>query len=107
MEQMENRMILPAIALRGITILPDTVIHFDLSRMKSISAVETAMQTENQRIFLTTQKDADVDEPGFEDVYEIGTVAIVKQITKLSAPIFRILVEGVSRARSHVIVITH
>ncbi|MBQ8591611.1 MAG: endopeptidase La [Lachnospiraceae bacterium] len=99
MEQIENRMILPAIALRGITILPDTVIHFDLSRTKSIHAAQKAMQTEEQRIFLTTQKDVDVDNPGFVDVHEVGTVAIVKQITKLSDQIFRILVEGVGRAR--------
>ena len=71
MEQIENRMILPAIALRGITILPDTVIHFDLSRTKSIHAAQKAMQTEEQRIFLTTQKDVDVDNPGFVDVHEV------------------------------------
>lgn len=99
MEQIENRMILPAIALRGITILPDTVIHFDLSRTKSIQAVEKAMTSKNQRIFLTMQKDADVDNPTFEDVYEIGTVAVVKQITRLSEQIVRILVEGIGRAR--------
>lgn len=98
MEHNENRVILPAIALRGITILPDTVIHFDLSRPKSIQAVEKAMLSD-QQIFLVAQKDADVSEPEFEDVYEIGTIAIVKQITKLSEQVVRILVEGVHRAR--------
>lgn len=99
MEQKENRVVLPAIALRGITILPDTVIHFDLSRIKSIQAVDKAMVSKEQLIFLTTQKNAEVADPVYEDVYQIGTIAVVKQITKLSEQIVRILVEGISRAR--------
>ena len=87
----------PAVALRGLTILPDMIIHFDLSRKKSISAVEKAMMG-NQKLFLVTQKDPNEKEPGFASVYHVGTVAVVKQITKLPNGVVRVLVEGEFRA---------
>lgn len=87
---------MPAVALRGMTILPRAVIHFDLSRKKSMQAVENAMATD-QRIFLVTQRDLQVEEPGYEHVYEMGTVALVKQITKMPSNIVRVMVEGIAR----------
>lgn len=89
---------LPAVALRGMTILPRAVIHFDLSRKKSIQAVEEAM-TDDQRIFLVTQRDMQVEEPGHAHVYDIGTIALVKQIIKMPNNIVRVMVEGISRGR--------
>ncbi len=90
----------PAVALRGMTILPEMMIHFDLSRKKSITAVEQVMMRDN-RVFLVTQKDPDVEEPGFEDVYRVGTIALVKQMNRLQNGIVRVLVEGVSRGELH------
>lgn len=88
--------ILPAVALRGMTILPGAIIHFDLSRSKSISAVEQAMVT-GGRIFLVTQKDIEDKDPSYEQLYPVGTIAQVKQITKLPNRVIRVLVEGISR----------
>ncbi|MDD2971147.1 MAG: endopeptidase La [Lachnospiraceae bacterium] len=88
---------IPAVALRGLTILPDTIIHFDLSRRKSIEAVEQSMM-ESQRIFLITQKDSDAEDPNIDQLYHIGTLAVVKQVTKLPNQIVRVLVEGEKRA---------
>ena len=88
---------LPVVALRGMTILPDMVVHFDVSRERSIKAVEQAMLRE-QKIFLVTQKDAQAENPGPEDLYRIGTIATVKQVIKLPHNIRRILVEGHERA---------
>ena len=90
--------VLPAVALRGMTILPDTVIHFDISREKSIQAVEAAMLN-NQEIFLVTQIDMDEEYPGIDGLYEIGTIAEIKQLIKLPNDIVRVLVEGKQRAR--------
>lgn len=87
---------IPAVALRGLTILPDMIIHFDLSRQKSIKAVEQAMMVD-EKVMLVTQKDPDVEEPGYEDVYHVGTVAVVKQVNKLPNGIVRVLVEGQGR----------
>ena len=84
---------LPVIALRGMTVLPDMVIHFDISRKKSIRAVEKAMEG-NQRVFLATQKDIETADPKLEDVYTTGTVAKIKQIIKLPNGVIRVLVEG-------------
>lgn len=89
--------ILPAIALRGTTILPDMIVHFDVSRSRSVKAVEAAMLQE-QKVFLVTQKDPDTEVPGLLDVYKIGTVATVKQVVKLPKGVVRILVEGEERA---------
>lgn len=89
--------ILPVVALRGMTILPDMVVHFDVSRERSIKAIEQAMLRE-QKIFLVTQKDAQAENPGPEDLYRIGTIATVKQVIKLPHNIRRVLVEGHERA---------
>lgn len=88
---------LPAIALRGMVILPGMVAHFDVSREKSIRAVEESMMDE-QHIFLVAQKETEREEPGIDDVYKIGTIAEVKQVIKLQNKIVRILVEGKERA---------
>ena len=89
--------LLPAAALRGMTILPDMVIHFDVSRERSIKAVEEAM-LRDQRIFLVTQKDVQTENPGLEDLCAIGTIASVKQVIKLPHNIVRVLAEGLCRA---------
>lgn len=89
--------VMPAIALRGTTILPDMIVHFDISRPKSVKAVEEAM-TQDQKIFLITQKDPQVENPGMNDLYKVGTVALVKQVVKLPKDVLRVLVEGVERA---------
>ena len=88
-----KKMVLPTIALRGMTVLPDMVIHFDINRKKSIRAVEKAMQT-NETIFLLTQKDIDTANPVQDDLYSVGTVAKVKELIKLPKGIVRVLVAG-------------
>ena len=94
----EIRYTLPAITLRGMAVLPEMVVHFDVSREKSITALEAAMEGE-QNIFLITQKDAASEEPGMEDLYTTGTVAKIKQIVKLQKEqVIRVLVEGKFRA---------
>lgn len=94
----EQRISLPAVALRGMTILPETVVHFDVSREKSIKAIQEAM-IEEQKIFLVTQKDMDTEDPAAEDLYEMGTIAVINQVIKLPKHILRVLVTGKSRAR--------
>lgn len=88
---------MPAVALRGVTILPGMVTHFDVSRPKSVKAVETAMLVDS-KIFLVTQRDMDDEEPAVEDLYHIGVVAEIKQILKLQDNIIRVIVEGKERA---------
>ena len=88
---------LPAIALRGTTILPNMIVHFDVSREKSIKAIEKAMVQE-QRIFLITQRDPEVEEPVQEDLYRIGTIAEIKQLVKTKNNMIQVLVEGKERA---------
>ncbi len=88
---------LPAIALRGMTILPGMVAHFDVSRQKSIKAVENAM-LRDQHIFLVTQRDLEEEEPDQNGLYKIGIVASVKQVIKLQHEVVRVLVEGERRA---------
>lgn len=88
---------MPAVALRGMVILPEMVAHFDVSRKKSIKAVEMAMMAD-QRVFLTAQKDVEVEDPQSDDVYRIGIIAEVKQVIKMQNNIVRILVEGRERA---------
>ena len=90
---------IPMIALRGMTILPEMVIHFDVSREKSKKAIEEAMIEEGQKIFLAAQKDMDVEEPGFTDVYTVGTIATIRQLVKLPKNILRVLVSGEQRAQ--------
>ena len=89
--------ILPAIALRGTTILPDMIVHFDVSRERSVKAIEAAM-LHDQMIFLITQKNPEIEKPGIADLYKVGTVAYIKQVVKLPHNLLRVLVEGKSRA---------
>ncbi len=94
----ENRYEIPAVALRGMTILPDMIIHFDLSRKKSIQAVEQAMSTD-QKLLVVTQQDPNTEDPAYKDMYEVGTVAVIRQITRLPNDIIRVLAEGRNRAK--------
>ena len=89
--------VMPAVALRGMTILPDMIVHFDVSRNKSKKAIERAM-TANQKLFVVTQKDPDIEEPGKEEVFQAGTIVHIKQMTKLQHGLLRVLVEAVERA---------
>lgn len=97
---MENQIIsMPMVALRGMTILPEMVVHFDVSRARSIEAIQRAMQSKEQKVFLAAQRELNIEEPGQKEVYEIGTIATVKQIAKMSKNVFRVLVVGEQRAR--------
>ena len=93
-----KKMVLPLLPLRGLTVFPYMVLHFDVGRDKSIKAVEEAMNNE-QLIFLSTQKDIKTDDPKPEDVYTFGTVSKIKQIMKLQNGNIRILVEGIARGK--------
>lgn len=96
---MEDKMMsLPMVALRGMTVLPEQVIHFDLSRSKSLKAIEQSMK-EEQKIFFTSQKNAETNDPGINDVYHMGCVASIKQIVKYPKNLRRILIKGEQRAR--------
>ena len=88
---------IPLMALRGLMIFPHMVLHFDVGRPRSIAALEAAM-LENQRIFLVAQHDAEVEEPGVEDICRVGTIALVKQVLNLPGDSLRVLVEGQQRA---------
>ena len=90
--------VMPAVALRGLTVFPHMIIHFDVSRQKSIIAVEQAMMQE-QKLFLIAQKDMSVEEPVQEELYTIGTIACVKQVSKLPGGLVRVLVEGINRGK--------
>ena len=90
--------VMPAVALRGLTVFPNMIIHFDVSRQKSIIAVEQAMMQE-QKLFLVAQKDMSVEEPVQEELYTIGTIACVKQVSKLPGGLVRVLVEGINRGK--------
>lgn len=93
-----NSILLPLIPLRGITIFPNMIIHFDIGREKSIASLEEAMLQEGN-IFLVTQKDPKVEAPAQkEDMYSIGTICKIKQILKLPKGTTRVLVEGIERA---------
>lgn len=98
MGDLKQEILMPTVTLRGMTILPDMVIHFDVSRKKSIKAVEKAM-LEDQKIFLVTQIDSDVVEPELADLYKIGCIASIKQVIKLPNNILRVLVEGEGRGK--------
>lgn len=91
---------IPAVALRGMTILPGMIAHFDVSRERSIHAIEQAMLDEEQ-IFLVTQKNPEEDEPETDDLYKIGIIASIKQVIKMQNNIVRVLVEGIRRAELH------
>ncbi len=94
---------MPLIPLRGLSVFPHMVLHFDVGREKSIKALEEAMIID-QKIFLTSQKDMDVDEPSEEDFYEFGTVCKIKQMLKLPGDAIRVLVEGISRGKVNQII---
>ncbi|MSS07734.1 endopeptidase La [Clostridium sp. WB02_MRS01] len=87
---------MPVIALRGMTVLPKMMLHFDISRTKSIAAVEKAM-VGDQKVCLVTQKNSEETDPGIEDLYQVGTVALIKQLVKLPNNVIRVMVEGMER----------
>ncbi|OPX46086.1 endopeptidase La [Clostridium thermobutyricum] len=95
---MENNRVLPLIPLRGLTIFPNMVIHFDVGREKSKEAIEVAMKADGD-IFLAPQKDLEIDEPKKSDVNKIGTIANIKQIVKLPNDVFRVLIEGKEKGK--------
>lgn len=92
-----QNIVLPAIALRGTTILPEMIVHFDVSRERSVKAIEAAM-LHDQKIFLVTQIDPEVESPDLAGVYHVGTIAYIKQVVKLPQNLLRVLVEGTGRA---------
>ncbi len=94
----EQRITIPVVPMRGLTVLPGMVLHFDISRPKSVAAVEKAM-VGDQRIFLVTQRTPETPDPSAKDLFQIGTVAMVKQLVKLPGKVVRVLAEGLERAR--------
>ncbi|MEY8366481.1 endopeptidase La [Anaerovoracaceae bacterium 41-7] len=94
----ENKVIFPCIPLRGVSIFPNTVIHFDVGREKSIHALEKAM-ADDKLLFVSTQKDDNVLIPTFDDIYTLGTIVRIKQMLKIQGDAVRVLVEGVCRAQ--------
>ena len=94
----DKALIMPAVALRGMAILPGMVAHFDISRSRSLKAVEHAMMGE-QKLFLVAQRDIEQDSPKQEELFNVGIIADVKQVVKLQNDIVRILVEGIHRAK--------
>lgn len=93
----EQIMNMPAVALRGLTILPGMIAHFDISRERSLRAVEEAMERD-QKIYLVTQRNVNSEDPTQEDLYQMGIVADIKQVVRLQNDVVRILVDGISRA---------
>lgn len=92
----EQVIIMPVVALRGLTILPGMVLHFDVNRPKSVAAVEKAM-VGDQRLFLVAQRHPEIVDPELGELFQVGTVAIVKQLVKLPGKVVRVLVEGLER----------
>ena len=90
---------IPMVALRGMTIMPEMVVHFDVSRAYSIQAIQQVMQGEEQQVFLVAQRVLNIEDPDLKDVFEIGTIATIKQVIKLSKNMLRVLVTGEERAR--------
>ena len=89
---------LPAIALRGLVVFPNNLVHFEVGREKSIAAIEWAMNN-NSNVFLVAQKRMDTDEPGRDDLFTYGVVAEIKQVLRVSDDLVRVLVEGKYRAK--------
>lgn len=100
MAKKKAKQLFPLIPLRGLMVFPHMVLHFDVGRQRSISALEQAMM-EDQLVFLVAQKDGEVDEPGMEDMCRVGTVALVKQVLNMPGDSIRVLVEGKQRAILH------
>ena len=97
---MENQhLTMPMVALRGMTILPEMVIHFDVSRTRSIEAIEEAMRDKRQNIFLVAQRELNIEKPTQKDVYEVGTIATIKQVAKMNQNLLRVLITGEQRAK--------
>ncbi|MDE6894982.1 MAG: LON peptidase substrate-binding domain-containing protein, partial [Lachnospiraceae bacterium] len=94
----ELEMKLPAVALRGMVILPEMITHFDVTRVRSVKAVERAL-TQEQRLFITAQKDPEDETPDMDRLFLTGTVAEIKQIVKMPHHILRVLVEGLYSAK--------
>ena len=90
---------IPAVALRGMTILPAMIVHFDISRKKSVKAIEEALLKKDQQLFVITQRDPQVADPVMEDLYRVGTIVRIKQVVKMPKDILRILAEGIERAQ--------
>lgn len=90
---------IPMVALRGMAIMPEMVVHFDVSRAYSIQAIQQVMQGEEQQVFLVAQRELNIEDPDLKDVFEIGTIATIKQVIKLSKNMLRVLVTGEERAR--------
>ena len=99
-KKMENQLNYPLIALRGITVFPGMILHFDLNRKKSIAAVNAAMSNK-QEVVVSCQKLTETDDPGMEDLYPEGTIVEIKQVTKLPGNLMRVMVEGKYRATIH------
>ena len=95
---MSNNRELPLIPLRGLTLFPHMVLHFDVGREKSIKALDAAMMS-NQEIFLVTQKDAKIEDPTDKDINDVGTICAIRQLLKLPGNTVRVLVEGTKRGR--------
>lgn len=89
---------IPMVALRGMTIMPEMVVHFDVSRAYSIQAIQQVVQGEEQQVFLVAQRELNIEDPDLKDVFEIGTIATIKQVIKLSKNMLRVLVTGEERA---------
>ena len=94
----QETMVLPVVALRGITVLPDMIVHFDVTREKSVQAIEYAMNN-NQKVFLVAQRDSQMDDPEVKDLYVVGVIAEIKQVLKLPSKVLRVMAEGVERAK--------
>lgn len=90
---------MPMVALRGMAVLPEMIVHFDVSRSRSVQSIQKAMQQKEQKVFLVAQREVNIEEPNQEQVYEIGTIASVKQVAKMSKNVFRVLVTGEQRAK--------
>ena len=93
-----NVSVLPAIALRGLVVFPNNIVHFEVGRAKSIAAIEAAMHA-NSSVFLVAQKEMDVEEPTMLDLYGYGVIAEIKQVLRVSDDLVKVLVEGKTRAR--------
>ena len=93
-----NVNVLPAIALRGLVVFPNNIVHFEVGRAKSIAAIEAAMHA-NSSVFLVAQKEMDVEEPTMPDLYGYGVIAEIKQVLRVSDDLVKVLVEGKTRAR--------
>lgn len=89
---------LPAIALRGLVVFPNNVVHFEVGRTKSIAAIEAAMHA-NSSVFLIAQREMDIEEPTIRDLYTYGVIAEIKQVLRVSDDLVKVLVEGKTRAR--------